>query len=155
MSEFYHFYWVILLVIAAACLMKIGYQLIMKSEESPDSRSSGQTASRNTVSVVPSTQITETGPMVYFANNPHNLSDCEYHFNFKKERDSWRAYILRMPSLRGRNPGLHETHRWTNGEGVYWVCWDTPLKELSDMQAVARFWADCVLEYIATGKSFG
>lgn len=46
-----------------------------------------------------SRSATETGPMVYYANDNHGRRDKEYRFNYKKVNGSWRAYILRMPSL--------------------------------------------------------
>lgn len=97
---------------------------------------------------------TETGPMVYYANNKHGLRDKEYRFNYKKVDGSWRAYILRMPSLRGRSEDGHTTHRFWDGTKPY-VCWDRPVKTLSDMQTISRVWADNIQEYIATGKKFG
>ena len=38
---------------------------------------------------------------------------------------------------------------------MYYVCWDTPIAQIKDMQNVSKFWADNILEYIATGKRFG
>ncbi len=103
----------------------------------------------------------ETGVMVYYANDRHGRSDREYRFNYKRMYDTsfqkycWRAYIVRMPSLCGRDPDLHKTHRFTNGSGQYWVCWDSPVNTLKDMQTISRVWADSLQEYIATGKRFG
>ena len=96
----------------------------------------------------------ETGPMVYYANDKHGRADKEYQFNYKKVDNSWRAYILRMPSLGGRDSSGAVTHRlYDNGQP--YVCWDSAVTSLKDMQTISRVWADCIQEYIATGKRFG
>lgn len=104
--------------------------------------------------VVPLSQKNETGPMVYYANDRHGGKDREYRFNYKKVNGSWRAYILRMPSLGNRSTDGHATHRLWDGSKSY-VCWDSPVNSLSDMQTISRVWADNIQEYIATGKRFG
>ena len=95
--------------------------------------------------------ITETGPMVYFANDRHGRTDREFRFNYKKVGGSWRAYILRMPSLEGRADGSGTIHRLHDNGGDY-ICWDRPVNTLKDMQNVSRIWADCIQTYIATGR---
>lgn len=150
MNEIYQMFWVVLAVIGITAVCKVIYQVYQS--RSVDSHSS------NAVTPVSSNQRRsqdETGPMVYYANNPHGRKDCEYRFNYKKVDGSWRAYILRMPSLCGRDGDLHKTHRLTDGHGSYWVCWDSPVNSLKDMQAISRVWANSVQEYIATGKRFG
>lgn len=104
--------------------------------------------------VVPLSQKNETGPLVYYANDRHGGKDREYRFNYKKVNGSWRAYILRMPSLGNRSTDGHSTHRLWDGSKPY-VCWDSPVNSLSDMQTISRVWADNIQEYIATGKRFG
>lgn len=59
------------------------------------------------------------------------------------------------PSLCGRPSDGHTTHRWSDADGNHWVCWDSPVTSLTEMQSVSRLWADSVQEYIATGKRFG
>lgn len=104
---------------------------------------------------IPLSQKNETGPMVYYANDRHGGTDREYRFNYKKENGSWRAYILRMPSLGNRDAGSIPTHRlWDNNNNVY-ICWDRTVYRLKDIQNISREWADCIQEYIATGKRFG
>ena len=99
--------------------------------------------------------------MIYFANDAHGRADREYQFNYKWVYDNnvhantWRAYILRMPSLGNRPSDGHSTHRWSDANGNHWVCWDSPISSLTEMQSVSRLWADSVQEYIATGKRFG
>lgn len=93
-------------------------------------------------------------PVVYFANNPHRRRDKEYHFNYVKVNGSWRAYILRMPSLGNRDESGVVTHRiFDNGQP--YVCWNRPVTSLKDMQTISKVWADNIQEYIATGKRFG
>lgn len=95
--------------------------------------------------------ITETGPMVYFANDRHGRSDKEYRFNYKKVNGGWRAYILRMPSLGNRNSGSSTIHRLQDGN-QYYICWDRQVNTLKDMQTISRRWADSIQEYLSTGK---
>ena len=95
--------------------------------------------------------ITETGPMIYFANDRHGQSDKEYRFNYKKVGNGWRAYILRMPSIGNRNDGSGVIHR-LHDDGGYYICWDRQVNSLKDMQIISRRWADSIQEYIATGR---
>ena len=95
--------------------------------------------------------ITETGPMVYFANDRHGSNDKEYRFNYKKVGNGWRAYILRMPSLGGRSDESGTIHR-LHDSGGYYICWDRPVNTLKDMQTISRRWADSIQEYISTGR---
>ena len=148
--------YVILIAIGITAVCKITSMFIKK-------RNTGSTTTTVTShqSISDTRNSNETGIMVYYANDKHGRSDREYRFNYKRVYDSnfqkycWRAYIVRMPSLCGRDPDLHKTHRFTNGSGQYWVCWDSPVNTLKDMQNISRFWADSVQEYIATGKEFG
>ena len=104
--------------------------------------------------VVPLSRRNETGPMVYYANDAHGSSDKEYRFNYKKVNGSWRAYILKMPDFRGRDGNSSITHRlWDNGSP--YICWNSAVNSLKDMQTISRIWADNIQEYIATGKTFG
>ncbi len=98
--------------------------------------------------------IRETGPIVYYAEDNHHSSDKLYKFNYKKVGTSWRAYIVRMPSLRGRDSSAHITHRLRDGD-KYYVCWNRPVYSLKDIQTISRVWANNIQEYIATGRRFG
>lgn len=104
---------------------------------------------------VPLSQKNETGSMVYYANDRHGGTDREYRFNYKKVNGSWRAYILRMPSLGNRDTRSIPTHRLRDDNNNAYICWDKAVKSLKDMQNISRVWADCIQEYIATGKRFG
>ena len=95
---------------------------------------------------------TETGTMVYFANDRHGQIDREYRFKYKKVGNGWRAYILRTPSFGVRNTGSGIIHRLTDNNGQFYICWDRQVDTLKDMQTISRHWADSIQEYIATGR---
>lgn len=61
----------------------------------------------------------------------------------------WLTYILRMPSLNGRDGNLHIAHRYCNGN-TYRICYDPQPTTLRDAQIISRAWADRELEYIST-----
>ena len=97
-------------------------------------------------------EVNETGTVTYYAKNPHGLADKEYRFYYKKVGDSWRAYILRTPSLRNRDASGYSTYRIYDRNGSAYVSWNYPVKSLADMQAISKVWADYLQEYIATGN---
>ena len=101
-------------------------------------------------------QKTTVGPVIYYGNSKHNASDVEFRFKYMLVNGGWRAYIIRQPSFKGRNESLSVTHRYRDSNNnMYYVCWDTVITDIKDIQNVSKFWADCILEYIATGKRFG
>lgn len=93
----------------------------------------------------------ETEIMEYFANARYNQTDTWFRFKYKKVGSEWRAYIIRTPSLNGKSPDAHLTHRYSDGNGNYWVCRDPQTTTLHDAQVVSRVWADRFLEYTVTG----
>ena len=100
--------------------------------------------------------IRQTGEIIYFANDRHESADRQFNFNYCQLGDNrWRAYITRMPSLRGRSALGTITHRYWDEKNKPYVCWNSDIYTLRDMQTVSKFWADCMMEYIATGKRFG
>lgn len=103
--------------------------------------------------LVPAVQdnITETGPMIYFANDRHGRRDREYRFNYKKVGNGWRAYIIRTPNLGHRNTSSGVIHRLNDSNG-YYICWDRQVETLKDIQIISRRWADSIQEYISTGR---
>ena len=119
--------------------------------------SSTQSANRIPVNVQVVEQPTNSndsfGPVNYFANARHNQTDKWFKFEYKRENGVWLTYILRMPSLNGRDGNAHITHRYSGG-GRYWICYDPQPRTLKDAQIISRVWADRELEYIATGVSF-
>lgn len=104
---------------------------------------------------VPMSSRSETGDMIYFADNRHNLPDREYKFNYKKINGSWRAYIVKMPSLNGRDANSIPTHRLWDENHLPYICWQGTVTNLKDMQNISRVWANSIQEYIATGTRFG
>ncbi|MCI5509604.1 MAG: hypothetical protein MR436_04005 [Eubacterium sp.] len=104
---------------------------------------------------IPISSRNETGTMIYFADNRHNLADREYKFNYKKVNGAWRAYIVKMPSLNGKDGNIIPTHRlWDENHQPY-ICWQGTVTTLKDMQNISRVWANSIQEYIATGTRFG
>lgn len=99
---------------------------------SNNSTNSGTQVAARPVNQRPASERTETGPMVYFANDRHGRSDREYRFNYKKVNGSWRAYILRMPNLCGRDAGGMATHRLFDNGHPY-VCWDSKVRTLKEI----------------------
>lgn len=142
-------YWIIPIIIGCVSVVKIIIQVRNRDERVSD-------GARRIVYPIETRDrtITETGTIIYYANDCHNQRDKEYRFNYKKVGDSWRAYILRMPSLGGRDSSGAITHRLYDNDGTY-VCWDSDVNTLKDMQTISRVWADSIQEYIATGKRFG
>lgn len=147
--------WIVILVIGAVATGKIIYMIHRNQSENNTAAAGGNerivpAGNNNTIN----RNASETGPMVYYANDNHGRRDREYRFNYKKVNGSWRAYILRMPSLGGRDSSGTVTHRLYDGTKPY-VCWDSRVNSLKDMQTISRVWADSIQEYIATGKRFG
>lgn len=93
----------------------------------------------------------ETEVVEYFANARHNQNDRWFRFKYKKVGNEWRAYIIRTPSLNGKSGDPHLTHRYSDGNGNYWVCREPQTTTLHDAQVVSRVWADRFLEYTVTG----
>ena len=97
-----------------------------------------------------------TSVMNYTAKNTFGLDDVLFQFKFEKKNKKWYAWIIRMPNLKNRDSSLSHTHRlFDSATNQFYVCWDTPLKTLHDVQTVSMLWADKIAEYIATGKHFG
>ena len=108
-----------------------------------------------TTRAVPITERSETGPMIYYANDRHGGTDKEYRFNYKRVNGAYRAYILKMPDLRGRDGRIIPTHRLWDENNKPYICWNQTVTSLKDMQTISRVWADSIQEYIATGTRFG
>ena len=151
--------WIVAILIAA---LAVGYFVYQKCKNDRGQRTTTQAYTREqnparntTPRSVRMSEKTETGAMIYFANDKHGRADKEYRFNYKKINGAWRAYILRMPDLNGRDPNSIPTHRlWDENNNPY-ICWRGTVTSLKDMQNISRVWADNIQEYIATGKRFG
>ena len=88
-------------IVAGVVMVVAGILIYCSRTKEPPARPA-ETTQRTTpqqTRVVPLSQKNETGPLVYYANDRHGGKDREYRFNYKKVNGSWRAYILRMPSL--------------------------------------------------------
>ena len=149
MENLYGWVWLILLAIGVAAGIKI-YITVRRNR---NQNTNNVTSASGSSGVSQNNRFSETGPMVYFANDRHGRRDKEYQFNYKIVGGSWRAYILRMPNIGNRDSSGAVTHRLYDNGRPY-VCWDTPVNSLKDMQTISRVWADNVQEYIATGRIF-
>jgi len=77
---------------------------------------------------------------------------ADYEFSFEYKEDSYRAYILKMPSYQGRNESCVITHRLLDGNR-YYICWSQPIKSVEDLKKVAAKWSDLTQTYIRTGRT--
>ena len=144
--------WLIVGVIAVVAISKIIYQIYKKNTGERGAYRQTAESSSNSNSQLPSNP-NEFGPVNYYANARHNQKDRWFQFMYRKVNGEWLTYILRMPSLNGRNGDLHLTHRYKN-ENTYWICYDPQPRTLEGAQSVSRAWSDRKLEYIATGVPF-
>ena len=163
--------WVIVGIIAVAAACKIAYEAYKKHAGERSARPQNSTprtvqrpnAVNNTASPRTTTPRTSThastdnrdslGIVNYYANTRHNQKDNWFQFEIKKVNGVWLSYILRMPSLNGRNGDLHKTHRY-NADGRYWICYDPQPDNPHDAHLICKGWADRELEYITTGTLF-
>lgn len=150
----YKWVWIIMLIICVVAVIKIVTLICQNQSSNRNSTKGNQRATRANTTDTPRIVATETGPMVYYANDHHGWHDKEYRFNYKKVGGSWRAYILKMPNLGNRDTSGTVTHRLYDNGRPY-ICWDSAVNSLKDMQTISRVWADNIQEYIATGKRFG
>jgi len=152
--------WIVAVTIAIAAVGLYIYQkrnraYVVEQNNVQQQRITQNRTVNNRPRVVPAAEKTETGSMVYFANDRHGQADKEYRFNYKKINGAWRAYILKMPDLHGRDANSIPTHRlWDDNHNPY-ICWKGTVTSLKDMQNISRVWADSIQEYIATGTRFG
>ncbi|MBO4474698.1 MAG: hypothetical protein J5750_07310 [Clostridiales bacterium] len=156
MKDIYIYTGIVIVIILVVGILKVITQIAKKGEvpndDEPVFRLREPDLSENVETLEESKM--ETGPMIYFANDPHHRKDNVYRFNYKFVNGSWRAYILQMPSLGNRDDSGYITHRLFDGDEAY-VCWDSSVTSLKDMQIISRAWADNIQKYIATGKHFG
>lgn len=158
----------IVLIIVIIGVAKIVYSSMDKNESeathyssqrenrSSVNQSSSQVENINRIQPNFNKKDIEIGPVIYYGNTNHNAKDVEFRFKYVMKNGSWRAYILRHPSFNGRDESLTITHRYRDPENnLLYVCWDTPLYQIKDIQSVSKAWADNILEYIATGTRFG
>jgi hypothetical protein len=78
--------------------------------------------------------------------------EADYEFSMEEQKGGvWRAYIVSQPSYQSRNRSLQATHRLIDGKGRYYVCWNTPVRNVNDLQAIIALWADRTQRYIKDG----
>lgn len=152
MEGSYEYIWIIVGSILLVALVKVIYQIYKNRVGERSTYRSVQTSPVNS-NQQSSTGISEFGPVNYYANARHNQKDRWFQFMYRRVNGEWLAYILRMPSLNGRDGDLHLTHRYKN-ENTYWICYDPQPRSLEGIQSVSRAWADRELEYISTGVPF-
>ena len=154
--------WIIAVVVATVTV--IYYLHVRKENKEREQREAQlqqrtapvrQTRPAQTPRAVPITERSETGSMIYYANDRHGGTDKEYRFNYKRINGAYRAYILKMPDLKGRDGRSIPTHRLWDENNKPYICWNQAVMSLKDMQTISRVWADSIQEYIATGKRFG
>lgn len=131
-----------------------GYRLYKYFTDTPHNDNQHNGAARDNTRLglmnINNEQVIETGTIIYFANDPHNLPDREYRFNYRFTNGTWRAYIIRTPNTQN---GRYIPHTLRDGTMMY-ICWDNSVTSLKDMQNISRQWADNVQNYIATGTTF-
>lgn len=152
MEGTYEYMWIIVGSILLVALIKVIHQVYKNRVGERGTYRSVQTSPANSNHQL-STGISEFGPVNYYANKRHNQKDNWFQFMYRRVNGEWLAYILRMPSLNGRDGDLHLTHRYKK-ENTYWICYDPQPRSLEGIQSVSRAWADRELEYISTGVPF-
>ena len=132
----------------------VGYRLYKYLADTPrnDNQHNGSARNNTHLGIINTNnrRVEETGILIYFANDRYNLPDREYRFNYRFTNGTWRAYIIRTPDTQN---GRYIPHTLRDGDMRY-ICWDTSVTSLKDMQNISRQWADNVQKYIATGTSF-
>lgn len=90
--------------------------------------------------------------LTYFIDGYGVTRDGKYVFELKKVSNSWRAYIIRTPSLGDRNSSATIIHQLSDA-GRKYVCiaGDVPTKER--MITLAKMWARGLQNYIETGET--
>ena len=150
--------WLVAFIITSVATVVIVYQSVLLSDANHSNANQNNPPRRqNTVSnAVNNIQRTlatgsnsETGAMIYFANDRHGLADKEYRFNYKRVGGTWRAYILKTPNIRGRSGSVPHTLHDNNGA---YICWSGTVNSLRDIQNISRVWADRAQNYLATGS---
>jgi len=96
----------------------------------------------------PATKSNNNNIDIYYDKN----ENFRYKFLYKYKDNSWRAYILEMPYLRGRDSRGIKIHTLNDNNSIY-VCWNCSITNKEDMKNVAHHWADCLSHYISKGES--
>jgi len=72
-----------------------------------------------------------------------------FQFQFFRELDHIAVYCLLHPSLQGRDPAPHKTHLYASGK-LCFVPGQEPRSQ-GRAEALAKQWAEYLLEYAKTG----
>ena len=111
MEGTYEYMWIIIGSILLVALIKVIYQIYKNKVGERCTYRPIQTSTANSNSQI-STSIREFGTVNYYANARYNQKDRWFQFMYREVNGEWLAYILRMPSLNGRDGDLHLTHRY-------------------------------------------
>lgn len=95
---------------------------------------------------------TDDTTLTYFVDGYGVQRDGKYVFELKQVNNSWRAYIVRTPSLVGRDTSATVIHQLSDA-GRKYVCisGEVPTKQM--MINLAKQWARGLQNYIATGET--
>jgi hypothetical protein len=77
-----------------------------------------------------------------------------FRFSFERSGANWRIYILDQPDYGSRSTDPNTIHRLQDNGRRYYICWNTPLRDLPDARNVAESWAKRTLRYIWYGTGF-
>lgn len=91
--------------------------------------------------------------LTYYVDGYGYYRDGKYSFEIVKKDGSWRAYILRMPDLNGRDASSAATHRLSDGSRKY-ICVQGAVGTKERMIEIAKVWAVNIQNYINTGRRF-
>ncbi len=75
-------------------------------------------------------------------------------FRFDTMRGEVRIYVLKQPSYGARVQDGHSTHRYVDGSGEHYICWDGHCRNLDEAHQVAKAWAEGTQRYVQTGRRF-
>lgn len=90
----------------------------------------------------------------------YRSNNGKYYFEFAFENtgDFFYAHILDQPSYRGRDDGLHPTHRLSSNfsGATKRICFgnDNDVKTLSAVRKYSEAWAEATVKYIERGTGF-
>ncbi|HIS37543.1 TPA: hypothetical protein IAC10_13135 [Candidatus Scatousia excrementigallinarum] len=90
--------------------------------------------------------------LTYFIDGYGAYKDGKYVFEIKKVGETWRAYIVRTPSLAGRDSASAVVHQLSDS-GRKYVCISGAVASKTTMIALAKQWSRGLQNYIETGQT--
>lgn len=90
--------------------------------------------------------------LTYFIDGYGVQKDGKYVFELKCVNGGWRAYIVRTPSLVGRDTSATIIHQLSDA-GRKYVCISGTVQTKEQMIALAKQWARGLQNYIVTGQT--